>query len=190
MPDTQGRKAPGAAFAVALFVAAPAFAAQLPPPDENALKLDQTIQALKAEVVEFAAAAQAVEDAVRYPDYSRVSAYLGVRINGLLLTESSVAIDDQPPETYSYDERDARALLSEGNLQRILRTNVEPGPHRIRVSVTGRIADADADDPPVTDTYEAIFDKGVGEAELEFVISRPSRLAKPRLSMKQWRATR
>lgn len=159
-------------------------------PDELVIQNDQVIQALKDEVLEFSREAQAVEDEVLFPAHSRLSIYLGVRVTGLLLNEVTLSIDDLPPQKVTYDDRGARALLSEGNLQRLLRANIAPGPHRVRVSFSGRFYDDKPDEPPLTDQYEAIFDKGLNEAELEFVISRASRFSRPGLSMKQWRASK
>lgn len=158
---------------------------------ERALRLDQTVQSLKDELVELTREAQAVEAAVVTPEHHRVSVYLGVAVRGLLLEEVTVAIDDRPPEVYHYDARDARALLAEHSLQRILRGVVAPGPHRIRLAFRGRFADDKADAPPATDSYEAIFDKDHREAELEFAITRARGFGgAPRLSMKQWKRQR
>lgn len=158
--------------------------------DEEALRLDQQVQVLKDEVLEFNREAQRAEDAVLFPAHSRLSIYVGVRVSGLLAREVTVSLDDGAPQTYTYEDRDAKALLGNQHLQRVLRANVEPGPHRIRVSFTGEWADADEDDEPVTDVYEGIFDKGKTEAELELLLARESRVAKPRLALRQWRSSK
>ncbi len=158
---------------------------------ERAIRLDQVMQALKDEVVELGREAQAVENAVVVPEHLRVSVYLRVNVSGLLLDEVSIAIDDREAEVYRYDEKDARALLSEHALQRILRTTAGPGAHRVRLSYRGKYADDKPEDPPVTDSYEAIFDKGAQETELEFTIARASRFGGAlRTDMKQWRRQR
>lgn len=188
MPFWPGRKALSVlVVALLVFAALPGRAGPLAAPDEAAIQLDQQIQALKDEVLEFNRRAQQTEDDVLFPAHSRMSVYLGVRVSGLLLKEISVSINERPAETYVYGDRDAKALLRKDHLQRLLRANIAPGAHRIRVAFTAQWADADADDPPLSDVYEAIFDKGQTEAELEFTIARESRVAKPRLSMKQWR---
>lgn len=185
----RGRRA--SRLLLAALLPLPLAAAEAPDTAERAVRLDQAIQALKDEVVELSRDAQAIETAALIPEHRRVSVYLGVGVRGLLLSEVSVAIDDRAPEVHHYDEHDARALLAEHSLQRVLRTVAEPGPHRIRVSFTGRYADDKPDAPPVTNSYEAIFDKDHREAELEFRIERVSRFGnQTRLSMKQWRAQR
>jgi hypothetical protein len=190
MRAIRGRRAAFLLFA-ALFPLPVAVAASAQDTAERAIRLDQTIQALKDEVIELSREAQAVENAAIIPEHRRLSVYLKVAVSGLLLEEVGIAIDDQPAEVYHYDEFDARALLGEHALQRVLRTSVEPGPHRIRMSVKGQYADAKPDDPPVTDSYEAIFDKSQRETELEFVVTRASRFGDElRLSMKEWRRRR
>lgn len=184
MLNLRGLKARALFFALTLGAVSAAPAAD---GDEQALKQDQVIQALKSEILQFSAEAQGIETDVLLPVHARASIYLSVKVSGLLLEEASVTIDDRPPEVYHYDGNDARALLSERSAQRLARILVNPGAHRIRVSFSGRYADDKADAPPVTDTYEAIFDKDAREAVLEFTIARERRFSsRPRLSLKQW----
>lgn len=188
MHNTRGLQAHGVLVALALSLAAPAFAAET---DEQAIKLDQAVQALKEEVLEFNAQAQSVENEALLPAHARLSVYLGVKVSGLLLEEISVMIDDRRPEIYHYDENDARALLAEKSVQRIVRTTVTPGAHRVRVTFRGRYADDKENAAPVTDTFEAIFDKDQRPADLEFTIARERRFGgKPRITMQQWRAAK
>lgn len=155
---------------------------------ERAIQLDQAVQALKDEVVELTVEAQSIENTVLVPEHLRVSVYLRVDVAGLLLDEVNIAIDERAEESYRYDDKDARALLSEQALQRVLRVTVGEGAHRIRLRYRGHYADDTELDPPVVGTYEAIFDKDPEETELEFTISRASRFGDElRTSMKQWR---
>ncbi|TJY60979.1 hypothetical protein E4T66_10055 [Sinimarinibacterium sp. CAU 1509] len=155
---------------------------------ERALRLDQNIQALKDEIIEFNREAQAVENETLVPDHLRLSVYLSVGVGGLLLTEAAITVDDKAPEIYRYDETDARALLDDAAVQRVLITTVMPGPHRIRMTVNGNFANAKPGDAPITQSYEAIFDKDDQEAELEFRLTRSSRFGGDlKLTMKQWK---
>lgn len=190
MSPARGRPALCVLFGALLAGAAAASAAEPAATGEPELQLDQAIQALKDDVVEFTREAQSIEDDVMFPAETRLDVYLGVKVSGLLLQEVSVTLDEQPAQTTVYSDRDARAMLSDLNLRRLLRANVNAGAHRIRVAFTGRMADAKPDAAPIVDSYEAIFDKTAVPAELEFVISRPNRLSKSRLTMKQWRAAR
>lgn len=187
----RGRRASRLLLSVALLPLSIAAAGPAADISERAIRLDQVIEALKDELVEFSAEAQSIEDAVLIPEHQRVSIYLRVAVSGLLLQEVSVTIDDREAETYAYGERDARALLSDHALQRIARTTVGQGPHRVHVSYRGRYADDKPDAPPVSGSYEAIFDKDHKETELEFVLSRASRFGNElRMDMKQWRRQR
>ncbi|MEQ1437934.1 hypothetical protein AAG565_01095 [Fontimonas sp. SYSU GA230001] len=166
-------------------------AAQTQDMTDRAIRLDQAIQALKDEVLDVSRDAQAVENAVLAPEDQRVSIYVSLAIRGLLLDEIRIAIDGGPDELYRYDETEARALLAANSAQRVLRTAVAVGPHRIRFSYSGRYADTAPDSPPVTGQYEAIFDKDYRESELEFHLSRASRFGDQiRTSMKEWRRQR
>lgn len=154
---------------------------------ERAQKLDQAIQDFKKEVLDFNVEAQQVEDDILYPPHSRVTVYLSVKVPGLVLKTASVSVDNGPPQTVNYGERDAKALLAERRAQRLLRANLAPGAHRIRLTYSGQFADAKPDAPPVSGSYEAVFDKDHQPADLEFSIARPYRFAAMGISLQQWR---
>jgi hypothetical protein len=193
MPLSDCRKSAGlmlVALPVALLaLALPATAASPSAAEleEQTLKLDQAVQAFKKEALEFNTEAQGVEDEVLFPPHARLSVYLSVKVPGLLLKEVSVTVDGNAPQTFTYTDRDAKAMLSEGHMQRVLRTAVGAGAHRIRISYSGQMADAKPDAPPVGDSYEAVFDKDQRETNLEFSIARRTRLSKAGISMTQWR---
>jgi hypothetical protein len=187
----RGRRASRLLLMVALLPLPLAAADQAADIAERAVRLDQVIQALKDEVVEFGTEAQSIEDTVMIPEHQRVSVYLRVAVAGLLLQQVSIAIDERDADIYDYDDRDSRALLSDTALQRVLRTTAGPGPHRIRVNYRGRYADDAPDAAPLTGSYEAIFDKDHKESELEITVSRASRFGgELRVDMKQWRRQR
>lgn len=150
--------------------------------------LDQNLSALKESVVEIHREALDIERSVITPDYRRLDVYLHVR-TGVLLDELTVTIDDQRPVVHHYADGDARALLVNNSLQRLLTAGIEPGRHRIRVSFTGHALKGKADAPPLTDRYEAVFEKTEAPTELELVISRERAFSDGvKLSMKQWKA--
>lgn len=194
MPFSDCRKAAGLMLVALPFaLLAPALPAIAAGPsaaelEEQTLKLDQAVQAFKKEALEFNTEAQTIEDEVLYPPHARLSVYLAVKVPGLLLKDVSVSIDNGPAQTFNYTDRDAKAMLSEGHLQRVLRSGVTAGAHRIRISYTGQMADAKEGAPPVGDSYEAVFDKDQRETTLEFQIARRTRLSKAGISMKQWRS--
>ncbi len=183
MPRTRGRQKARCASLVFVFsLPMMAAAADL---DDRAAKLDQTVQALKDEVLEFNIAARATEMDAVLPAYDRLSIYLSVKVGGLLLQEVSVGLDDRAPEVYHYDEFDSRAILDKNSLQRLLRVSAMPGQHRVRISFIGKYADAKLQDLPLSDRYEVTVEKASEAVDLEFVIARESRFGgRPRLTMK------
>lgn len=186
MPTKRGLKALGVCLALVTSCAAwPAS----PDLAEQAVKLDQSVEALKDEVIEFNREASSTEVEALLPDHRRLNVYLRVKVPGLLLESFTVQIDDRQPEVHHYDDYDARALLNKDSLQRLLRVSTDVGAHKIKVAFRGRLADAKAEDPPVTDQYEARFDKTTYAGDLEFIIANESRFrGNPRLTLRQWRA--
>lgn len=171
---------------VGLCLAAGAVRAEVP--DEEAIGYDQVVQALKDELVQFNRDAQLAEDEFLYPDHSRVAIYVSNAVNGLLLEEVSVTIDDQAPVVYTYSEDDARALLVNDALQRLLRANVPRGAHRIRFSYRGRFADSEEQDEPMVGGHDAIFDKTLDPAEIELRIASTPRRRQLVVQVREWRA--
>lgn len=158
---------------------------------ERAIKLDQTVQALKDEVLEFNSEAASAEVDAVLPDYDRLNVYLSVKAGGLLLQDVTVTLDGHAPEVYHYDDFDSRAILGKSALQRLIRVSAEPGPHHLRVSFHGKFADAKDSDPVLGDQYDVTIDKPAHAMDVEFVIARESRFGgKPKLTMKQWRSAR
>lgn len=185
MPKTRGLTAPGAGVLLAFCACA-----QAAPPTraDDITQLDRNIQALKEELLDFNREAAAVEVDTVLPAYDRINVYLAVKVAGLLVQDVTVSIDGGKPEIYHYDETDARALLAAGSVQRILRATAEPGPHRVRISFTGRMLGADPKEALITDRYEVAIDKPSQVADLEFIIAPHTRLrGQPKLTMKQWR---
>lgn len=164
-----------------------ASAARAEVPDEEAIGYDQVVQALKDELVQFNRDAQLAEDEFLYPDHSRVSVYVSNLVDGLLLQEVSIAIDEQPPVVYTYTEDDARALMVEDALQRVLRANVSRGAHRIRFSYRGTLADGE-DGEPLAGGHDTQFDKTLDPAEIELRIDSASRRNQLVVQVREWRA--
>ena len=159
-----------ASLLAALFWMSAGSAVEPPQPTAEAIALDETIQGLKDEALELSRELQQLEDSYAYPPHSALSVYVGSATGEVLLSEISVSIDDGPATRYGYNDREARALLAKG-LHRVLRTNVEPGPHRVRIEMTGR-SFKDANAPIVSERAEGIFDKDERETELEVSFGR------------------
>lgn len=185
MPSIRGLKALSASLVLALSFSS---LAASPSDAERSLKLDQAVQALKDEVLDFNRQATAVEVDTVLPPQDRLNVYLTVKAPALLVQDVTVALDNNPAEVYHYDDIDSRALLAKDGSHRILRAKATPGTHRVRVSFTGKMADAKPGDAPITDRYEVMIDKPIQVTDLEFVIAPETRFRNtPRLRLKQWR---
>ena len=193
MPFKSSRKAVRALIVAAscaatgtLLAAAPT----QPQPDSGAVKLDQTIQSLKDEVLQFNRDASALEQNSLYPAYSRTSVFLGVRLGGLLVKEFSVSFDGGLPEKFTFDEVESLAFLQNKGLRRVMRANLPPGPHKVHAEFTAQFADAKPDAAPLTGNLEAVFDKNYNNTDLGLMLVRQGFMAQPSLTLEQTRSAR
>ncbi|MES2682058.1 MAG: tetratricopeptide repeat protein [Pseudomonadota bacterium] len=152
---------------VALLCGATAYAAEPPQPTPAAIALDTDIQGLKDDTLELNVGLQRLEDDFSFPQHSALSVYVGSAENiSAFLSEVTVTIDNAAPAQYTYSEEESRGLLKNG-LHRLLRANVAPGLHRVRVEFKGRPVVADKTAAVITETVEGTFNKGALEAEVE-----------------------
>jgi hypothetical protein len=156
--------------------------------DEGALALDQTVQSLKDEAIQFNRDARIAEETFLYPPQTRLAVYVSNGLGNLLLESIAVTVDNGAAVTYRYGDKDARALLEPGAMQRLLLSNVERGPHRLRVSYVGKFVDGDEELETVEGQYEAVFDKGLDAAEIELHIQRGPKRRTAAMTLKEWRA--
>lgn len=155
-------------LAVSLALTTPALPARTPPPpDPDLVRMDQTVQRLREEILRLNVEAQRAEDAVLYPAATRSNFFLGVEVNGFLVRGLSIQIDDRPEVPFAFTEAEAGALLRSGGLQRVMRANLEPGEHRLSVRLEGTMADGKGEGEPLTLTYEGRFEKGIAPLDVE-----------------------
>lgn len=175
----------GAALLPVAALAAPPQAA-----DPAALDVDQNIQKLKEQSLDLVQQAQAVEQAFLYPDYNRLSVYIGVKISGMVLNDINVSIDGGTPTTYQYPREEAVQLqLQNTRLHRLVVMNAPPGRHRIHATFTAQYGDAKPTDPPFTGSFDGSFDKTEQQpADIELELRRDGYLTRPELKMHDWRA--
>ncbi len=165
-----------------MLAAAAALAAPMPAPaDKAAIKVDQDIQALKDVAVDVQRDLLTLDEALLYPDITRVSVFVGVKVSGFLLNEMTVSLDDGQKVTYKYTDSESKALLKNG-LHRLLRVNMQPGAHRVHAEFSGKFIDAQPKDPPIKGAVDRVFDKGLGPVDLVLPIARNTRLDRPGLS--------
>lgn len=179
---------PLCAFALLAVTALDARAVEPAPADEGAITLDQTIQAVKDETVQFNRDALMAEEAFLFPPQTRLAVYVSNSAKNVLLTDISVTLDDKSPVVYRYGDKDSRALLVKGALQRLILDNVERGTRRLRVSYNGNYVSGDDTPEPVSGQFEAMFTKGLESAEIELALEKGRRKTEPVMKLKEWRA--
>lgn len=157
-----------------------AFGAVPTPPDENSLRLDQVAQGLKDETLQLNRDLLALEDPLLFPNRSRTTVYVAVKISGFMLSDISVSVDGAEPLRYRYSDSEQRAFLRKG-YHRLTRLPLTPGAHKLRAEFTGRFFDAPKQEPSVRGRLETVFEKGAAELDLVLPISRNSRLDRPGL---------
>lgn len=146
------------------------------------------MQALKDELVQFNRDAQLAEDEFLFPPQTRLSVYVSNEVDGFLLQEVRVTVDEGTPVVYTYSDDDSRALLKENALQRLVHINVERGAHRIKADFRGQHVNAKKDAAPLIGNHEAVFDKTLDPAEIELQIVASARRKNPTMRLRQWRA--
>ena len=161
---------------VALLCGTTAFAAEPPQPTAEAISLDSAIQGLKDDTLELNVELQRLEDDFSFPQHSALSIYIGsAEGNPALLSQVIVTVDNAAPAQYTYSEEESRGLLKSG-LHRLLRANVAPGLHRVRVEFSGKPIDPAKVAAVVTESFEGTFEKGELEAEIELRFGKGGKL--------------
>jgi hypothetical protein len=190
MPIFAGRKAMRLFLAAAVLgLSAPhAGFAATDEMNDDAVTVDQTIQALKDEFVLLQTDMQRAEDEYLYPPVTRVSVFLGNEVSGFLLKEIRVSVGGAQPVTYQYDEYSSRALLRRGAAQRLARLNLPRGTHRIKADFVGQWIQAEEGEAPITGQAEFNFQKDLDPADIELRIVKGPRRSGPALQLREWRA--
>jgi tetratricopeptide (TPR) repeat protein len=171
------------AILAAGLTAASGWAATAAPLDAAAvLRTDQELQGLKDEAIRLSRDLQAIEQAMLYPDQSRTSLYVAVKVAGFLIDEIAVRINENEVVSRAYSDSEARAFLKGDGWHRLLRLRLQPGTYRLQATFTGHFFDARPNDPPVTGKVETVFEKGLTELDLLLPVARNTRLDKPGLS--------
>ena len=149
------------------------------------------IAALKADAIERIGSMQAEAMARRYPARTRLSIYVGVDVPSFVLEKATVYVDGRELVTRRY-RRDEAAVLTEGHAHRIVRTNVEPGSHKVRVQFSGRLRRAlgrgpDPDSRPITGEIDMDFEKSANPKALILAMAPEALRPTRRLSPSEWK---
>lgn len=165
-------------FAAGLLLAGSLACASAASPDTGP---DRQLQDLKQQALELNRELQQTEEGLLYPEQSRTSLYVSVKVAGFLVEELSVRINEEEPVVHRYTDSEARALLRDG-WHRLIRRKLEPGSHRLQAQFSGRFFDARRGDKPITGKLETVFEKGLSELDLVIPVARNTRLDKPGLA--------
>ncbi|MDB5973130.1 MAG: hypothetical protein JWQ90_5580 [Hydrocarboniphaga sp.] len=190
MLSFRGHKTLRLTLAALVLGLAPGTAAWADTETDAALQLDQNIQVLKDEALQFSRDAQLADEDFNYPPYSRVDVYVSVETAALLMHTISISIDDANTVHYDYSETDAKALLKSKGLQRIGRFNVIKGSHKLHAEYVGNYADAKPGETAFADRIDVVFDKSQTPVTLELIVGKANRGGKPILRLKEWRASK
>ncbi|HUS24295.1 MAG TPA: hypothetical protein VM369_05055 [Candidatus Binatia bacterium] len=180
-----------AAFVLGSAAAWAAAPADAPPPADADLQL----QVLKEEALQAHRDLIALEQSGNFPDRSRISLYIGVTVGGFMLDEFTAQIDNRTPVTHVYSPSESYSLVNDG-WHRLLQVSLPPGNYRLHGEFKGHFFDASRKAPPVTFKLDTVFEKGLTELDIPWLISRNTRLDKPglpevsRLEARRLRPTR
>jgi hypothetical protein len=179
-----------------LGLAATALASVEPsPPDEEALRIEESVQGLKREVIEINRKGLNLEEQGLYPSYRRVAVYVGVNQANWLLQHVNVRVDNEKATTRNYNDVEGRALARKG-LHRLLYFNLDKGSHRIRLTFKAQPTDLKAKPdtkpkpeapalPVVTGEFESVFTKGNAPLSLELSIGSDNE-GRPLIKFTEW----
>lgn len=133
---------------------------------EQLRRLDERVQAIKAEALELQSAIQQAEEAWLYPPAQRTRIFVTMDVFEFELRRIDLSIDGQSLTAHDYSPRDVYALRR-GGVQELFLGNVAPGSHALSIDFSGRFED-DADNAaPFEKTIETTFTKRRSPARLE-----------------------
>jgi hypothetical protein len=160
--------------------APPAPEAGEPPADTRAL--DETVQALKKDVVDLNRELFVLEEELLFPANTQVAVFISMDIGEFFALDSlTLKIDNREVANYLYTPREAEALLR-GGVHRVYLGNLKVGEHQLVAFFNGK-------GPNERDYKRGAnikFEKGVGAKYLELKITDRQRKGQPEFAIKDW----
>jgi hypothetical protein len=151
-----------------------------PPADTRAL--DETVQALKKDVVDLNRELFVLEEELLFPANTQVAVFVSMDIGEFFALDSlTLKIDNREVANYLYTPREAEALLK-GGVHRVFLGNLKVGEHQLVAFFAGK-------GPNERDYKRGAnikFEKGVGAKYLELKITDRQRKAQPEFAIKDW----
>jgi hypothetical protein len=151
-----------------------------PPADTRAL--DETVQALKKDVVDLNRELFVLEEELLFPANTQVAVFVSMDIGEFFALDSlTLKIDNKEVANYLYTPREAEALLK-GGVHRVYLGNLKVGEHQLVAFFNGK--------GPNSRDYKRganiRFEKGVGAKYLELKITDRQRKGQPEFAIKDW----
>jgi hypothetical protein len=151
-----------------------------PPADTRAL--DESVQALKKDVVDLNKELFVLEEELLFPANTQVAVFVSMDIGEFFALDSlSLKIDNKEVANYMYTPREAEALLK-GGVQRVYLGNLKVGEHQLVAFFSGK----GPNDREYKRGANLKFEKGVGAKYLELKITDRQRKAQPEFAIKDW----
>jgi hypothetical protein len=181
-PDAQVSDAP-----VGTLLADPVDGATPPPPESgeppaDTRALDETVQALKKDVVDLNRELFVLEEELLFPANTQVAVFISMDIGEFFALDSlTLKIDNKEVANYLYTPREAEALLK-GGVHRVYLGNLKVGEHQLVAFFNGK-------GPNARDYKRGAnikFEKGVGAKYLELKITDRQRKGQPEFAIKDW----
>src|SRR6187549_1548000 len=151
-----------------------------PPADTRAL--DETVQALKKDVVDLNRELFVLEEELLFPANTQVAVFVSMDIGEFFALDSlTLKIDNKEVANYMYTPREAEALLK-GGVHRVYLGNLKVGEHQLVAFFAGK----GPNDRDYKRGANIKFEKGVGAKYLELKITDRQRKAQPEFAIKDW----
>ena len=144
--------------------------------------LDDDVQSLKAEVLDFNRELFILEEELLFPASTQVAVFVSMDTGNFFALDSvQLTINDKEVANYLYTEREVEALRR-GGVQRLYLGNLKAGDHELLAVFTGK-------GPHGRDYRRATsleFEKGLGARFLELAITDSEASLQPDFRVREW----
>jgi hypothetical protein len=145
-------------------------------------QLDEDVQSLKAEVLDFNRELFILEEELLFPASTQVAVFVSMDTGNFFALDSvQLTINDKEVANYLYTEREVEALRR-GGVQRLYLGNLKAGEHELLAVFTGK-------GPHGRDYRRATsleFEKGLGARFLELAITDSEASLQPDFRVREW----
>lgn len=145
--------------------------------------LENTIEDLKAEVIELNRELFELEEQLLYPATTSFAVFVSMdSVKNFELTSVKLELDQAAVTSHLYDHEQVDALRR-GGIQKLFQGNLKPGMHNVKALIQGK----DSDGRPVQRTVVADFGKARSTKYLEVKISQNPKKQRPEFAIVEWK---